>query len=61
MHVGGLREVGLDDFVPASLGLENHFDGFANGARPLDDFIKVIDEELQKAGIEPAAPDAPSP
>jgi predicted DsbA family dithiol-disulfide isomerase len=32
-----------------------------NGARPLDDFIKVIEEELQNAGIEPAAPDAPSP
>jgi len=30
-----------------------------NGARPLDDFIKVIDEELRMAGIEPpAAPEA---
>jgi protein-disulfide isomerase len=31
------------------------------GAQPLDAFIKVIDEELQKAGVDPAAPAAPSP
>ena len=56
------ESVRLDMAEANSLGI-NGTPGFLvngrllNGARPLDDFVKVIDEELKKAGVE--VPDVP--